>query len=343
MTIPNILTKSGVTVMIDGRTYQFANDAVNYNSIMAALKANDLKALRQAVNVRQTIVDKSGGKVNISNGQLYYSGELLRSALATRIMEIFRSGFDVKPLTRFLENLMANPSKRAVDELYGFLEACNLPITEDGHFLAYKRIRNDYRDIHSGTMDNSVGNVLEMTRNAVCDDKDNTCSYGLHFCSQSYLPHFGSGPGNRVVVVKINPADVVSIPSDYANAKGRTCRYEVVDELPLDEAGELINHLPANYTTDYSNHDESDDYDDYDSDEVEDDDSDEVDGYTVTVSSKGNPSVAVAATVLDAADVRNIRKRLKSGASLASIAREFGVSARTIGRIRDGESWTHVK
>jgi hypothetical protein len=56
----------------------------------------------------------------------------------------------------------------------------------------------------------------------------------LHFCSQDYLPHFGNGYDSRVVIVKINPADVVSIPSDYNNAKGRACRYEVVGEIGND-------------------------------------------------------------------------------------------------------------
>jgi hypothetical protein len=126
---------------------------------------------------------------------------------------------------------MTNPSKRAVTELYGFLEKNSLPITPDGHFLAYKKVRNDYLDIHSGTMDNSVGMIVEMERNEVDDNKDQTCSTGLHFCSQDYLPHFGSGSDSRVVIVKINPSDVVSIPSDYNNAKGRACRYVVVGEI----------------------------------------------------------------------------------------------------------------
>jgi hypothetical protein len=142
--------------------------------------------------------------------------------------------FPIEPLVLFMENLMSNPSKRAVDELYGFLEKNSLPITPEGHFLAYKKIRDDYKDIYSGTMDNSVGQVLEMERNGVDDDKDRTCSSGLHFCSESYLPHFGTGHGNRVVILKINPRDVVSIPSDYNNAKGRACRYEVIGELNVD-------------------------------------------------------------------------------------------------------------
>jgi hypothetical protein len=79
---------------------------------------------------------------------------------------------------------MENPSYRAVNELYGFLEKNRLPITPDGHFLAYKKVRDDYKDIHSGTMDNSVGKIVEMERNQVNDDKNQTCSSGLHFCSE---------------------------------------------------------------------------------------------------------------------------------------------------------------
>jgi len=133
-------------------------------------------------------------------------------------------------MVNFMNNLMQNPSKRAVDELYGFLEKNSLPITPEGCFLAYKKVREDFKDVHSGTMDNSVGRVVSMERNMVDDNRDNTCSTGLHFCSHSYL---GSFSGARTVIVKIDPRDVVSIPSDYNNAKGRACRYEVIGEVPV--------------------------------------------------------------------------------------------------------------
>jgi hypothetical protein len=45
------------------------------------------------------------------------------------------------------------------------------------------------------------------------------------------LSHFG---GERTVIVKINPRDVVSIPTDYNEAKGRACRYEVIGELGVE-------------------------------------------------------------------------------------------------------------
>jgi hypothetical protein len=134
---------------------------------------------------------------------------------------------------------LQNPSKRAVDELYDFLEVGELPITEDGHFLAFKNVKSDYKDIHSGTYDNSVGSTCEMLRNKVDEDKDRTCSYGLHFCSIAYLPHFSDSNGGHTMIVKINPKDVVAIPSDYNNTKGRTCKYVVVGEYTDDWRSKL--------------------------------------------------------------------------------------------------------
>jgi hypothetical protein len=84
-------------------------------------------------------------------------------------------------------------------------------------------------------MDNSVGKIVEMERNSVDDNSSNTCSSGLHFCSQEYLSSFG---GERTVIVKINPRDVVSIPNDYNNSKGRACRYEVIGEVGVRQEDE---------------------------------------------------------------------------------------------------------
>ena len=76
-----------------------------------------------------------------------------------------------------------------------------------------------------------------MERYDVDDNRDNTCSTGLHFCSKDYLNSFG---GARTVIVKINPRDVVSIPSDYNQTKGRACRYEVVGEIDQDKADQAF-------------------------------------------------------------------------------------------------------
>ena len=170
---------------------------------------------------------------------------------------MYQEGFPIQPMVLFMENLMLNPSFRAVNELYSFLEQGQLPITSDGYFLAYKKVRNDFLDVHSRsvpnkpakefteeelqTLDKKFGKrdevsvriengvtVVETERNFVNEDKHKVCAEGLHFCSKDYLGEFG---GEKILVLKINPADVVSIPVDYKNTKGRTCRYYILDVL----------------------------------------------------------------------------------------------------------------
>jgi hypothetical protein len=230
----SIVGPTFITVMMDGVTHTINGDHANYAGIREALKAKDHVLVEQLINVKNTLIKFVQGAVRVDGDQVFYGDMEVKGSVVNRILQMVREGFDAQPMLNFLANLMRNPSKRAVDELYGFLEATKLPITEDGHFLAYKKVNSDYRDFYTGKMDNSVGKVLEMPRNQVDDNKDQTCSYGLHFCSLSYLPHYHGGSG-RVVIVKIDPADVVSIPSDYNNAKGRAARYEIVGEYEGDD------------------------------------------------------------------------------------------------------------
>ncbi len=148
---------------------------------------------------------------------------------------------EADPVINFIENLMKNPSRGSVADLYGFLEACSLPITSDGYFLAYKKVRYDFKDIYSGKHDNSVGKELEMERWEVDDNRQQTCSTGYHCCSFEYLSHYGgiSKDSHRVLVVKVNPKDVVSVPVDYNNQKMRVCKYKVIDEIPGASQGKI--------------------------------------------------------------------------------------------------------
>lgn len=230
MSFPYIVQGSNITVVIGSKPHTISKSHITYQKVLDAIKASDWDLVKNIIEPVKVVLNYGKGNVSVQGDQLYWKGKPMNNGLATRMIGMLQDEFPIEPMVNFMENLMTNPSKRAVTELYGFLEKNNLPITPDGHFLAYKKVRNDYLDIHSGTMDNSVGKVVEMERNEVDDNKDQTCSTGLHFCSQEYLPHFGGGD-SRVVIVKINPADVVSIPSDYNNAKGRACRYEVIGEI----------------------------------------------------------------------------------------------------------------
>ena len=234
--VPMVKTADGITfVGPQGRSYTLHKDTPGYDELVQKIREGaDGQTLvdfleRDVIRLRDAA--KALGDdvaINAEAGVVTYKGQEVRNLLTERMLEMLNEGFDLAPMSKFLENLMQNPSMRATNELYGFLEKGNLPITPDGCFLAYKAVRSDFKDIHSGTFDNSVGQTVSMPRNAVDDDKNRTCSYGLHFCSVEYLQHFARSDGH-VVILKINPADVVSIPADYNDTKGRCAKYEVVD------------------------------------------------------------------------------------------------------------------
>jgi hypothetical protein len=125
---------------------------------------------------------------------------------------------------------MLNPNKDAQARLFTFLEKSKLPLTPDGCFLAYRGVREDFKDKHSGTFDNSPGQIVKMDRKGCDEDSHSCCSRGLHFCSLPYLGPTGGWAGGRdnLIVIKINPRDVVAIPYTYDDTKGRCCRFEVL-------------------------------------------------------------------------------------------------------------------
>jgi hypothetical protein len=344
--IPYVLGSDSITVYLKGKPYPINKQAHTYPMVLAAVKSGDVKALENAINIRQGIADdlsKTSKLVRVEKDKIFYADREVQGLIASRIFETIRLGLDTSPMVKFLERLMQNPSKRAVDELFGFMEACTLPITPDGYFLAYKRVNNDYYDVHSRTVLNKPAELMtqedykciavvqgkksevtvavvdgvstvSMPRNLVNDDRDQTCSEGLHFCSYNYLSSFG---GARVVVLKIDPADVVSIPSDYNNSKGRTAKYQVVDEL------ELNGSMPAKQIQDGF-----------------------VDTYSKKPAKVYQPVVAPVVAnpdVLSDSVVRGILSGLAADAySVSQLAKMHNRSERTIRRIRDRESYKHV-
>ncbi len=237
MAYPFLIQGNNIVVVIDSKPHTINKTHITYQRVVDAIKAGDWETVKDVIEPKKVVLEYGQGNVAVQGDKLFWKGEEMHNALSNRMIQMLQDGFPIEPMIQFMENLMQNPSKRAVTELYGFLEKNSLPITPDGHFLAYKKVKGDYKDCYTGTMDNSVGSVVEMERNKVDDDQNRTCSTGLHFCSRDYLNHFG---GERVVIVKINPRDVVSIPNDYNDSKGRACRYEVVDEIDKEKADEAF-------------------------------------------------------------------------------------------------------
>lgn len=214
-----IITKTGEVISADS-THEHFKEALAY------LIDDDISSAVGLINIKHKILSYVNGDITIEGNSLMYKDVELKSGLAERIVDVFQKGGDISSLVAFLEKVMENPTRKTVYRLFDFLRANDIEITEDGHFLAWKIVTQDFKDCYTRTIDNSVGTIVEMPRFDVQDDDSITCSSGLHVCSKGYLGHYGSG-SDIVVRVKVHPGDVVSIPTDYSDAKMRVCKYLV--------------------------------------------------------------------------------------------------------------------
>ena len=183
------------------------------------------------ITLAEHLAEQTHGNVRVNKDGVSYKGRQVDNSLTRKIADLVRERKPIAPMLKFMDNLYSNPDERAILDLYEWLNAFNggqfVP-TDDGCFLAYKAVNLNYTDCHTGTIDNSVGQVVMMPRKDVDSNAYNECSAGLHFCSLGYLRSFS---GEKIVAVKVNPRDVVAIPMGYGRRKGRTWMYEVVYEV----------------------------------------------------------------------------------------------------------------
>jgi hypothetical protein len=220
--------KTGDNIVVSNglKTVSFSVDFPEFPEAVRLINEEDFDGLSALVNKANEVSSIFGG----SGYEI--DGVAITEYVYNKILELKSLGIGYEPILNFMKNLSKNPNKKAASHLFQFLEKGNMPITPDGYFLAYKKVRGDYKDIYTGTMDNSVGAVVDMDRAECDEDENNTCSKGLHFCSKEYLSIYGELVCDaKVVVVKVNPKDVVSIPPDYNQTKGRACYYVVVDDI----------------------------------------------------------------------------------------------------------------
>lgn len=251
MAIPfsSLVSDSGtVTVFVNGRPHVFAQDYPQMDKVKKAIGEKDVDEIVRLSSLPKAIESYSGNKVTVDHGVVKYKGKPLHNSLTRRILKLMADNFPFQSMLKFLENLMENPSKHAVNELYTFLVNRNLPITENGCFLAYKAVKDDYMDVHTGTIRNKVGDSPPpMERNEVDDDWRLECSSGYHVGAIEYVQGFRPSNGH-IMIVEVNPKDVVSVPTDERFTKCRVMNYTVVGEMD----GELLAQVYKTTQTSYA-------------------------------------------------------------------------------------------
>jgi len=254
-----------ITVFVDGEMYTADGTHPNWEAIVKGAVALDSEVVglfdRGAELSKH--FDQLTDRVFVNNGRVFFDGDEVHNDVTRGLVRAMEEGSDFMPVARFLENLASNPSEYSKDNLYRWIGTKeSFSITEDGCLVGYKGVASNPEggflslssgeaivdgEKHVGQIPNYVGAVVMMPRSEVTDDPSVPCHTGLHVGTWSFAKDFGYGP---TLKVKINPRDVVSVPSDSYSQKMRVCRYEVlevidapvetfVDEAPVDDEGDL--------------------------------------------------------------------------------------------------------
>lgn len=239
-------TNKSITVLLKDGPKTFLNESSKYNTVLRCLENKEYDKLEKISDeTLEVITDGKMRKIGTDIEVLCLDNTWWKipTDLEFVINMFHEKGHPFEPLIQFAINLHENPSVRSMEQLFTFLKANHFTITTDGCFIAYKAVRKDYLDIYTGTMDNSIGRVVVMDRNSVNDNPEQTCSAGLHAAAFNYAcnSYGGHASGKRIVYVKINPKDVVSIPVDYNNQKMRVCQYEVIGECAVEFSEDLYS------------------------------------------------------------------------------------------------------
>jgi hypothetical protein len=213
----------------------------NWKLVLALYKQGRYDELVPALDIGGAINALFKGRFRVVGTDVFYDGKPVGGYLIERMLFFMRElPKQSERLIKFAEKLYRNPDPRVIDQLYKFLEHKGMTLTDDGDFLAYKGIGANYYSHTSGDIKvlkgkvkdgkiwNGVGAHVIVARPQVCSDPNIGCSSGLHVGSWEYANDF-KGDGH-MMVVKVNPEKVCSVPTDCSWQKCRACEYEVIAE-----------------------------------------------------------------------------------------------------------------
>lgn len=227
-----------IVALIDGDLYSITNEHPCWDDVR--WKCSEGTATPEDFDIEKKVIKylELSDRAGIDNGVLNFDGEEMHTVLADKIIANVTDGVDATGLVNFMELLADNPSRNSRDQLFTWLEQSGFEITDAGLIVGYKSVYSTdegYLSVSSGTatvngithtgqIPQKIGDVVTMPRSEVTDNPAESCSYGLHVGTREYAEAFF---GDTVLLVYVNPKDVVSVPNADAT-KMRVCKYVVV-------------------------------------------------------------------------------------------------------------------
>lgn len=234
----HVYADPNLTVIIEGKVYQTTKEHPLFKILIECINNNDVIGFTGSFNrntlplkVEEKIQTYLSGKCEIrEDGNVYYDGQIVDNITSQTIKNLIKDGLPFEPMLKFLDKLFNNTSFRVREQLPKFMKFDGITISEDGCLLTYKAVKDNWWDKWTGVSHhNVVGSTQSMDRGRVNDDPQNACAVGLHAGSLNFVAGYGSG-SDHIIIVKVDPADIVCIPYDCSSEKMRVCKYEVVCE-----------------------------------------------------------------------------------------------------------------
>ncbi len=270
-----LIDQQAIIVTDGGETVLVASTDPTYTAVRRYLvdeRGQDFDRVRELVStIRVTVKETLAEAVSVVDGiedgpqaQPYriVHGDPVEEVLLATALRLTQENADLAPLGAFLKRLERNPSPASRSQLFGWLKAGGFTITREGLIVGYKSVRNDGLSAHAGNepvtvvhqdgtaetvtghVPYPVGATVWMPRHLVDDDRNSACSVGLHVGTYSYAQNFSQ----QMLVVLVDPADVVSVPVDHSAQKMRVCRLRVAalhdGEQIADAVIEAIRTVP---------------------------------------------------------------------------------------------------
>lgn len=244
---PDGSVKENVWAWLNGKPYSTDSNNRHFNTIVEKLENDDADGLEELFDVSLAVAkhfEPISERVKVAHGRVYFDNDEVDGPLAKHVSRLVEQGRlgDAKAVVSFWENVASNPNEHSRENLLRWLKSEDFSITHDGLIIGYKMLNSDFTSWHAGPaivnnvpfnghVPNKPGSVIEMARADVEHNPARACSHGLHVGTYAYTQEFaGWNNLKTVVVVHVNPRDVVSVPTDAGGSKMRVSRYVVVEE-----------------------------------------------------------------------------------------------------------------
>ena len=259
--IAHIVNNNGMTLFLGDRVVNVKKSSIKFSEILELFDDGFTgEVLKQGIEeiLEYSEVIAEGFSEDLSE----FEGVKMHPVFVEKLRRLYDDGYPTHCIKDFFQRYSENPSFELVQlenissnqfGLFDFLSVRELPITEDGCFLAYKGVQGDYWSVNvnkktrilkgqtnsSGQVLNAPNEIIECHRGDVDSSRDACSTHGLHVGSLEYATNW-AGPNGKVMVVKIDPKYVVSVPEREA-CKCRVSKYEVIKEMKQEIESPVVS------------------------------------------------------------------------------------------------------